>query len=236
MDKLSKHILDKIKHEHSKPRAKWVFQARNVVFWVLAGVAVILAGLFLAGLLLDAFEAEWEIAGRYPGGYPNFLLHTFSWVWLFGIAAAVAAAYVVLRKTKRGYRYGILALSGVILVMSFAFGAALLGTPAPEKARDLRLELHKPMAEKLWQNPEKGLLVGVIVEFKGKLIILSAIDQSHWEVDVSSAHIAPMLKLREGEEIKVIGRSEKEGEFRAEFVYPAKPPRVKEFLRKKMMK
>lgn len=236
MNKFSQSILERIKAEHRKPKARWIYLVYNISLWGFSLIAIFALGIFLAGLFLDISEAEWEIAGKYPGGLPSFLIQTFSWVWLAGIAAAVASAYVLMRKTKRGYRYGVLALAGVVFVASLTIGGALIFTPIPDAAQDLRWQrFHLPPPDELWQAPKAGLLLGEIIEAHEKLIIVNAIDQSRWEVDIAKAKIPPMLELKLGLRIRALGKDQGENQFLADFVLPADPRTMPKFMRKKIL-
>ena len=233
MQKLSQSILKKIKNSHLKPRARWQFRLRDTVLWILAVVAVILAGIFIAGLIQDLIKAEWDIMHRYPGGKLGFIRQAISITWLIGIVAVVALAFVFFRKTKRGYRYGVFALAGIILTASLVLGASLIPTKIPEQMRDLRMQhLPERFNEERWLNPKEGFLIGEIIEIEDKLFILSALDQKVWEVGIEQAVIPPRLKLKVEELVRVVGKQTGEDTFQAEFVKPGIPPK---FLRKLKM-
>jgi len=230
MQKLSEKILAKIKSENISPREKWIFLVKNYGIWVLAILGIVLAGVFVGNIISDLHSAEWDIMHRFPGGKPNFLFHTIPFLWLFGIASAFTFTFFLLRKTKHGYRFGILAISGTILIVSSIAGVALLSTPLPPKFREFRMQNFPPSFEASeWNNPSEGFLFGEILEVGEKILILNAFDESIWEVDVSEARIPPLLKLKEKLKVRVIGKQIRDGKFRADFV---KPEISREALRK----
>ena len=229
MNKLSKSVLNKIKSKHLKPRAHWQFVLKNIVLWGLVVVAVVAAGVFVASLIQELLEAEWDIAHRYPGGPLNFFRQAISVTWLIAIVATIALAFVFFRKTKRGYRYGVSALAGIILVASIVLGTSLAPTKIPEKFREFEMQnFGRRFDEQRWQAPEEGLLIGDIVEVGDELLVLSARDQKIWKVDISEAMVPPFLQMLEGENVRVIGEQTGEDSFRADFVKPGTPPNFSE--------
>lgn len=217
--KLSKNVLAKIKKDNISPREKWIFLAKNYGMWALAVVGIILAGIFVGNVIHEVMLGEWDIMHRFPGGQAHFLLQAIPFLWLLGLMAAFAFAYFLLRKTKRGYRFGMLAISGGIFVVSSVFGVALLSTPLPPKLREVRMEHFPPRFEQQrWMNPEQGFLFGEILSVDDQLFLLNAIDESVWEVDISEARIPPHLELDESLRVRVIGEDLGENTFLAEFV------------------
>ncbi|MCK5472146.1 hypothetical protein KAI54_03085 [Candidatus Gracilibacteria bacterium] len=226
MPELSKKILDKIKSEKISPREKWVFLAKNYGVWLLVIFGIVLAGIFVGNFVSDLLLAEWDIFPRFPGGRINFLANAISVFLLAGIFAASVFTFFFFRKTKRGYRVGILALAGMILVMSAVGGISLLSTPLPLKFHEIRLQHFPPHLDpQKWMNPSEGFLFGEILEIGEKILILNAFDNLMWEVDVSDARIPPFLELKEELKVRVIGEQIRDGEFRADFVKSGNPRR-----------
>jgi hypothetical protein len=229
MPNLSKKILARIKSEKISPHEKWIFLAKNYGIWVLAILGILLAGIFTGNLIHEFAMEEWDIAHHFPGGRANFLFHAIPFLWLFGIASTFAFAFFLLRKTKKGYKFGILAISGVIFIASGVCGVALLSTPLPPKFREFRMHNFPPAFEAgEWNNPEEGLLFGEIVELGEKILILDAFDESVWEVDISEAKIPPQFELIVGMKIRAIGEKISEGKFEAEFIKSERPLKVRE--------
>ncbi|MBU1089709.1 hypothetical protein KKF38_02870 [Patescibacteria group bacterium] len=232
MQKFSKKILAEIKKQKIEPRSRLIFLARNYGVWLLAILGIALSGIFLGNLISDLLLAEWDIFPNFPGGRINFLANAISIFWLAGIIAAFVFAFFLLRKTKRGYRIGILTLASVILIASATGGISLLFTPLPPKFRELRMQHFPPrFDEREWQNSAEGFLFGEIVEVKEKMFLLNALDHSIWEVDISKAQIPPFLELKEKLKVRVIGEQIRDGEFRADFVKPENPREILQKIR-----
>jgi hypothetical protein len=219
MNKISKDILAKIKSEKISPHEKWIFLAKNYGIWSLSIMGIILAGIFVGNAIHEVAMGEWDIMHRFPGGRPNFLFHAIPFLWLLGVTSAFALAFFLLRQTKRGYKYGILAISGVIFIASGICGVALLSTTLPPKFREFRMEHLPPNFDsQRWMNPSEGFLFGEILVIEDKLFLLDALDNSVWEVDITEARIPPRLNLTEGMKVRVIGEDLGENKFSADFV------------------
>jgi hypothetical protein len=228
MSKLTQSILAKIKEEKITPRAKAWFQTKNALVWGLAVIALILCGVLLASLMRELLEAEWEVASRWPGGGFRFIQEAISLISLVGIFAAFVIGFVFFRHTKRGYRYGVFMVGGVILVASLVLAFSLIPTEIPEKLRDFRENQLgiQPFDETPWKNPEAGFLIGTIQQSEDTLLILNALDNTIWQVGIGDADIAPMVKLQVGEEIRALGEKTGKDTFEADVILPRQPMRM----------
>jgi len=158
----------------------------------------------------------------------NFLRETISIFWLVGLAAAFVFAFFLFRKTKRGYRLGALTLTGIIFIASFAGGVSLFSTPFPDQIHELHSQNFPPRFDSArWMNPTEGFLFGEIVECGDTLLILNAIDNSIWSIDILRARISKMVELRVGERVRVIGLKLDGNNFTAEFIRPGELRRFK---------
>lgn len=237
MQKLSKKILAEIKQQKIAPRERWIFLAKNYGIWIAAIVGIILAGIFVGNAIHEFTLGEWDISHRFPGGRIQFLLHTLPLLWLLGLAAAATFTFFLLRKTKRGYRFGVLAVSGAIFVVSGIFGVALLSTSLPPKFHELRVKNFPPRFDQQeWQKPADGFLFGEILAIQEKILMLDALDDSIWEIDFAKAKIQPRLELSVGEKIRVIGAKLEDKKFTADFLLAEKPPKIREIMDERKMR
>ncbi|MCF7846144.1 MAG: hypothetical protein K9L85_02810 [Candidatus Peribacteraceae bacterium] len=236
MQKLSKKILAEIKKQKIAPRERWIFLIKNYGIWALAIVALLLAAVFVGTSIADLLEAEWELRPHFPGGQLNFFAHTIPFFWFVGIAAAVVLAFFLLRKTKRGYRFGLIALAGSILTASIAGGVSLLSTGLLPKFQEFRMMNFPPhFDESEWQNPDEGFLIGEIIISEGVVLSISSLDGSIWEVDISDAKIPPQFDFVVGDRVRVIGEKNGINSLEAEFIRPEIPEHMREMMRERKM-
>jgi hypothetical protein len=224
MKNFSQSILAKIKQEKLTPRARWIFQFKNLFFWSLGILTIIAAGILLTALLEDFLLAEWEIFSRHPGGQLHFFYETISWLWLISLIALLAIAFVIFRHTKQGYRYATLGLAGVVLVASFGLGISLYPTKIPSDLREFhRQYLGERFDPNLWHNPDQGFLIGKILKIKQKELLLDTGKQK-WQVNFAKARMPQFLKLAPQQKIRIMGKKISEGIFEANFIHPERPP------------
>lgn len=183
MSKLSKTILEKIQKEHKKPTPRWMFLLKNIFIWGLLITSVFFVGMFLGGIILNLMSLNWEIAPRWPGAHFGFLHDALEGVWILGIVLALIGSVLFFRSTKRGYRYGVSVVVSVLLLLSFGLGAVFLFTPIPGfmhewHGQNMPMTIH--MNE--FHYPEKGRLIGDLIEINGDTAYLQAPDQTEWEL------------------------------------------------------
>ncbi len=224
MQKLSEKILAEIKERKLAPHSRALFLVKNYGIWVLALIALLAAAIFVGTFAAELFEAEWELLPHFPGGQINFITHTLPIFWLATILAASAFAYFLFRHTKHGYRFGVLAVAGGIFVASIAGGISLLATPLPPQLHALRVQNFPPhFDESEWMDPEEGFLFGEVFSIEEKLLILNALDNSVWNVDIATAKIPPEFTITVGEKIRAIGTKTDDTNFTADFILPENP-------------
>jgi len=183
MSKLSQSILEKIKKEHRQPLPHWRFVAKHALIWFFVILGVLIASVSLGTQLGQLINAEWGIAGRWPGGNLGFVKETISWLWVGGIMVSLIGVLILFRYTKRGYRYSFAFTLFVIITTSTAAGALLLPTPFPKQMRTLHDQYLPPKMNVLsFHNPAEGRLMGTIISEEDHSIYLEAIDRHIWEL------------------------------------------------------
>lgn len=231
--KFSEKILQKIRQKNLRPRSKFFFVARNLLFWAgfifsifagAAGFAVILAAIFGADfrfLISRKVEFFFEI------------LPIFWFVfWILFLIFAVAN----FRQTSRGWR-----VRGAFLFLgnfaaSVFFGAIFLTAIGIEKIENLESRLPRFGRENLVENrarrfhrPDFGRLAGEILEIENmnsglkpavQFILRDFRGEKIWKIEFENAKIFGEIAV--GARVKIVGekvskevfRARKIGEFR----------------------
>lgn len=240
MDTQGKKLIEKIQKENIKVRPKFVFKAKNIFFWVLFLICLLLVAIISVFIIYRISHAV-EYMPRYMKEKDSafFLMKAVSIIWILIIIVSAVISYFSIRHTKHGYKYPSIALGFIIflilifLTMGFIFGKrdkdiAYLA----EKARFARsLEY---LNEEYWSNPEKGRLEGKILSMekaKYNTIMLKEVEYEEnnkiWKIFFDdNTKIHPFVTLDKDTKIKVIG-IKKEGEsFYAYLIIPHKriPP------------
>lgn len=226
---LSAKVLEKIKEEKLKPRAKWHFIAREVVI-VAAGAALLLVGSISFSTMVHRFQ--YNDYGLYAHKGPDlavFVLATIPYFWIVATAAFLALLYYILKNTKKGYKYRLPVIVVLSVIGSLILGGVLFAIGVGRQT-DRMMNQHMPGYGKMvdhgrgfWINPEDGLLAGEIIEMSPEEAWLVVdLHGEQWFVYISEAEIVLFDGLSEvlaGHKCMMTGEMLKEGEFEAEQVH-----------------
>jgi hypothetical protein len=224
---LSKQVLQKIKKEKIKPKARWYFTWKNYLIWGI-GIFMILFGAFAFSLVLFAILGlNWGLRHHAPFGQFKFCLFVIPYLWIVLFSLFAFSGYLLYRKTKKGYRQHFFLITGLILGMSIILGSVVhlvgLGEHLEKRFahRIPRYRQFMPTKERIWTKPEAGFLGGEIIQVDTKIIIVEDLSRKNWEVGYSpETKIIKEVQLANGEKIKVIGRMTGENSFEAIIIGP----------------
>jgi hypothetical protein len=227
MENLSTKVLGKIKQEKIIPIEKWKINLANDFFW--AGFAVVggLTGLSLSASFHLLHQADWQVPYQAKIGSISYILSVLPYFWIILLLFFIFLSYINLRHTKMGYRYEKKKIVITIVVVALSAGSLIYITKAQEKV-DEAFFVHVPFyinlansREKVWTQPEKGLLAGMIIVVSDDALSVQDFEGRNWKVvEVNHALISPRVQMEEEELIKVIGDQEDEQVFRAEEIRP----------------
>lgn len=227
---ISKQVLDKIKDKKIEPKAKWQFLLKDSIVWVLFGLSIFVGALATAAAIFNIKFSDWDVYDRAPGGRSGFLLEVLPYFWVIILIMLVVTAYYNFKHTKKGYKYNIVSIILLSLVASLVLGGASYSLGLGEKM-EYRATRHLPFYKGLdqrkmdmWQRAPEGLLAGKIMKIYEHKMDLEDLKNKLWEVETGNAEIMPMVILKEGEMIKMIGRTQSGKIFIAERIMPWQRP------------
>lgn len=227
MTELSKKILQKIEQENIRPYPKQYFWFKRSVVWALFGLSVLLGAVSSGLIIYHLGHVEWDLYPHFNQNFGKFLLMTVPYFWIVFLIGFAFLIYHYFRRTERGYRYSVLFVISMSLILSITGGFVLYGLDVPQKL-DTFLEnevpfyegLHKRKKE-IWVSPQKGLLAGKIIRLlPGQEIQLEDFNGKMWKVDVSQTVWRGRITAQKGMEIKIIGQMVKDGSFKAKEIRP----------------
>ena len=224
MDKFKvKNIIDKIKKDHIAPESRFQLRWKSYVFWLTWGI-VMLFGAFSFSLLifniLDVRPEYFHYLGI--GRFMKIMFLTAPYLWLSVSIIAFVSGFIAIRKTHHGYRYNILfitsmsvmiiALLGVVMHMA-KFNDHMMDGPIPHG-------LAFPARER-WHNPEEGLLGGQVVNISDSDIVLLSFENTEWHIQLQEdTRIYLPRDLEKGMMIEVVGEKKDDSVFSAKFIRP----------------
>ncbi len=179
---LSQDILERIEREEITPISKSVFTTKNILFWVLWGIAILLGACAVSVVIFAELNIGWEY---YEMTHPNaftFFVESFPLLWLILLSLVVLFAIYNIRHTKHGYRQSLFAIVLIGLGGS-ALGGFLIHQGGFDADMDDMLGRFVPLymsvpeaRESFWTQPKQGLYTGVI----------EAVNDAHNEITLRS--------------------------------------------------
>lgn len=165
MSKLSQSILKKIRTEQRTPVPSWLFRSRYALIWLLVIGSSVLTALFLGSLIGEVISIKWDLANRWPGHSFGLVRDFVTIFWVIGAVVALIGGILFFRRTKRGYRYRLIAIMMVLTLTSVVVGASLIATSIPGHLRAWHENLLPPVFDVArFQAPSDGRLVGEITD------------------------------------------------------------------------
>lgn len=228
MGKRSKNVLEKIKKLEIKPIPKWQFMLKDSFVKVLFGINIFLGSIGFGIVLYLLFNSE---------VLQDKTLHTTLWerivlgipyAWILLTIFFVFVAYYNFKNTQEGYRYDVVKVLLLSLLVSLFLGYVLYITRLSERLNDLFVEnipyyTHTlDMREKIWMRPEEGYLAGKIVEVdvKKKMLEITDLDGNSWSIYYENSLVKSRVKLEKDEEVKMIGKALSKSVFEASEIRP----------------
>lgn len=224
---IQEKVIQKIKEEHIEPISRWKFVASNYSLWGATVGLVIIATLGLSTLLHVINEGEWDIYENFNMSFAHYVATVFPYVWLMLFLVVGLFAFLVLRLTKRGYRYttGVVVSIGLITSTIFGFTFFFLGAGSfIDEALTNHILLYRTLPHhnvSIWNNPSKGLVAGTITEIESPTqFTLVDFNKIPWTIVESSTtwQRSPLRVV--GAKIKIIGSSNNNGTFSAIEIRP----------------
>jgi len=227
MKDLSQETIEKIKKEHIQPKAKWKFLAKNLLIWSTLLFCMLFGALSFSLVYYLLIGLDWDVIGignhlparAFLGLIPNF--------WLLMLAISLLVVFFLYRHTKKGYKFGVLPVTLLILLLFLFLGFAahlLRADRDPDDIFSKNFPGYMHLAnnkEKQWSQPEAGLLGGEIIKVEEDNFELEDFQGEDWHVYYDKETLVkPSVELEETNLVKVIGEKKDDSEFHAREIRP----------------
>lgn len=203
-------ILNKISEEKLTPKPRWEFLLKNIYFWIIGFVTVILGALSVAASIFVVKNIRWEF---YEATHDNlfvFAVEFIPYLWITLFAIMLFFSYRIIRKTDHGYKYHLPIIAGVIFSASLFFGILFFFVGFGEIVEHdfgSRIPMHLGLEAKdrmLWNHPEDGMLIGELSLVDGKYILNTPGDES-WNLITEHLDVNMLDSIRDGDFTRVVG-------------------------------
>lgn len=209
LDNLEKKIIKEIESGRIRPISRTVFKLRKMALWSIIVAFLFLAGLSLSVLILVIWHGDWDIY-RFLGSSPAaFFFKAFPYFWLLGVLGFLGVALFRTRQTDGAYSrpfvyHGLFGLLTIVVLASIFYYSGfservetyLSGSDLYRQANYLRSS---------WENPEKGLMAGIIELNESNKLVLRDFSNKNWTLILPANDFLGAQLLVPGRKVKLIG-------------------------------
>ncbi len=227
MNNKAEKILKNIKEKKIKPKAKWLFLVRNYLVWLMFGLAIFIGAIATSVIIFSLTSNDWDLYKVLEKNFVSFAIISIPYIWVIVLILFSLLSYFNYKHTKTGYRVEPIKTISLSVVLSIVLGSVLFMGGFGEFI-DYKLSKDIPYYEKMmaqrqliWNNPEKGLLAGKIIEMNNKNdFYINSLSGEKWHIIGNDILWKGRANGKEGEKIKIIGRIMGDKVFVAEEIRP----------------
>jgi hypothetical protein len=187
---LADKVLEQIEEQHVAPRPRWVFVVKNISFWALWMLSLLIGAAAMAASLFVFTNAGWEFRDVTHPQFVSFLMENIPILWIVALCLMLIFGIENLRHTKAGYRYPMILLLGLNLLGSVVLGYGLYQLGAGQFVDQdfgASIPFHRPMLmvqEHSWTRPQQGLLSGAVTDVDSDFshFTIRTFDGAQWTV------------------------------------------------------
>jgi hypothetical protein len=228
---LKSQIMNRIEKESVTPTAKWIYTARESALWGLWILTILIGSLAIAVSIFVVVSRNYALYEATHETFLTSMIEFLPYLWFAIFGFMVVFAIYNLRHTKNGYRYPLWQIFASSLVLSVA-GGGVLHVAGVGYMVDHQIGIFSPqyqsqekMEARLWQNPEKGRLLGYFIEYdkdNQTLAIFEDINGVRFDTDISELSDLSEELTEAGTKVRLLGEliSNEPAKFHACAVFP----------------
>lgn len=222
----SEKLIETIKQQAIQPAPKWQFQVKNGLLWAAFLLSTLLGAMAFSVILFTIQQTDFNVVSHLSHSRLELFLGLLPFVWIALLVVFLAIAFYSIQHSRKGYKltvakqFGFSAALSVLLGTLFFIGG---GAHQLEHAFAVNVEIYESIQQKkikLWSIPEDGYLSGKIEAVNDDFITLKDFNNQTWKVAYDAAFMPPVVRLEQGETIKLIGKMTSKNEFKAEEIRP----------------
>ena len=238
-----KNIMETIKKDHITPKTIFQIRWKSYIFWFVWGCIMILGAISFSLMILNVLDVRPEFFHHLGiGRYVRVLFVTAPYLWIALALIAAITGYIAIRKTRHGYRYNILFISSISVLVIMLLGAVVhmfrfndhigKGMANGGVPRNMIFP-----AEGRLGRPEDGMIGGRVVEVMEDHLIIAHPHGDQWTIMFDDqTQIDLPYAISEGAMIEVVGELSGGNVFYAKFIRPLPERMPRAFVDEKNMK
>jgi len=210
--KKSQKLINKIISEHIKPSPRWHFVFKNYILWIVFFMFIIFGSIAFSIILYAVAESDFNLLTSLSHSKIQFLIASLPFLWILFLVIFLITSIIGIRHTRAGYRYPLLKILSINIVISVLLGGLFFYTGGAERMEQIFAEnipVYKGIEENKilrWSDPENGFLAGVIIEGSNEIILIEDLSGKKWEINIQEITISQRAFLEIGGKIKIIGK------------------------------
>ncbi len=235
-------LIETIKKEKIKPKPKWVFNLNNFLLWLMYFLFVLVGAISFSVILFAIQQTDFELLSHIGHSRIELFLSILPFIWLVLLIVFILGSLYAIYYSQRGYKFTFSRLIAINVGLSVLIGTIFFiggGASWFENAFAIRTGFYESIQkkkEKIWQNPDKGNLAGVIYDVKDGILEFNDFENKKWIINIDSTFIANPVLLEKGEKIKITGVKIDDETFKAKEIYPWGGREMQKKMRKRRNK
>jgi hypothetical protein len=230
-DKFNSSILDTIKENKIKPKARWTFLLKDYVVWIFGLISLVLGSFSVAIIIYLLKNNDWNIYHEFSGSLFEFVTLVIPYFWILLLFIFILLINYNIKHTKKGYKFTWPVLVGATVIASAVCGTLFFGVGLGRTLDDVLGE-HVSFYDRvmnprviIWNQPGKGRLGGLLVsELGDKQYQLIDVDHNIWVIDTVELEdeISDLLQI--DHPVRLIGERKDEFYFMIKNVFQGNGP------------
>jgi uncharacterized membrane protein YidH (DUF202 family) len=208
MSELCDKVLDKIQEEKIEQKPKQLFLLEEFFNWAIIVCLVIVTGLFVGILIENIVNLDWDLYYYFNSNIVEYAISNIPVFLIIFALLMIALAYTDFKNTGTNYRFTklntiilFLTLSAIAGTVFFALGISRITDRVLADSLPVYRSI-RPNPIYQWQQPDKGFLIGEVIEIQGDLIVLKDMQNKNWIVRLNN-NLAN--ECERGQIIKLVG-------------------------------
>jgi len=224
---IGQNVLRVLREKRIRPKPRWEFLLKDYIIWGAGIISVLVGALSFAVILYMVVNNDWDIYQYTTNSLAGYIFSTLPYYWLLFLSIFIILAYFNIRRTKKGYKYGlsliIIASIGASVILGTVFYGVGLGR-AIDNEFSQRIPIYQKFIQrnpKLWLKPGRGIIAGEVIDVMDEYNFrLKDLKENNWQVNSESVRYKLMLDIAIGDKIIVIGSKLTDNEFKAMMIRP----------------
>ena len=228
MKNITDSVLEQIKKENIKPIPKWQFLLKDSVIWTTFVLSLMIGSIGTSISIFLAVNSDVLNTSFNDLSFVQGIVFAVPFFWIILSVFFIFLAYYNIKHTEGGFRWNVLVILVINILLSLLMGLILYFTGVSAKLNQIFIDnipyysQFADVRDQVWMRPESGYLAGEIISIgqTDNTLILIDLNGKEWNIDLANADIRHSIQLEAGIKIKLSGKKIGDSFFSATEVRP----------------